>query len=408
MHRLASFLRNRRRDRTRGQSLVEFALVLPIIMLLTLAALDFGRIYLGYINIQNMARIAANYAANNPDAWTGVGDASKKASYQNQILADASATNCHLPTAAGVETASAPTFTDADGDGAYEIGDTAQVALTCTFNVITPVIANVVGGSIPVSASAVFPVKSGMTAAGPGGGSGTPPVAAFTGNGIVAPSTVTGNAPFTVVFRDTSGGAPTSWFWTFPDDGTTSNLQDPLGHTFVNAGTYIVTLTATNVKGSSTTSQSITVVDPNSVNFQADKTAITPGTTVQFTDKSTTGGTAWSWNFGSGEGTSTLQNPTHKYNTVGSYNVTLTVTYASGAKSLTLTNYINVAVGSCTVPSFNGVKRNDAQTAWSGAGFTGTVSNGSGAPSGNYTINTQSIVAGTSVPCNSSIQVTRQ
>src|SRR5215217_1627604 len=127
MHRLASRIRTRRAGRSRGQSLVEFALFLPIIMLLTLAALDFGRIYLGYINIQNMARIAANYAADNPDAWTGSGNATKKAAYQNQILGDASATNCDLPIVGGTKIAPAPTFTDANSDGKYEIGDTAKV-----------------------------------------------------------------------------------------------------------------------------------------------------------------------------------------------------------------------------------------------------------------------------------------
>src|SRR5215208_598578 len=143
MHRLASRIRTRRADRSRGQSLVEFALFLPIIMLLTLAALDFGRIYLGYINIQNMARIAANFAADNPDGWEGTGHAATKASSQNQSLGDASATNCDLPTVAGTKTAPAPTFTDANADGDYEIGDTARVSLTCTFNVITPVISNI-------------------------------------------------------------------------------------------------------------------------------------------------------------------------------------------------------------------------------------------------------------------------
>jgi hypothetical protein len=47
MHRLATRLRTHLHSRTRGQSLVEFALVLPIIMMLTLTALDFGRVYLG-------------------------------------------------------------------------------------------------------------------------------------------------------------------------------------------------------------------------------------------------------------------------------------------------------------------------------------------------------------------------
>ena len=88
----------RRRERSRGQSLVEFALVIPILMLLTLTALDFGRVYLGYINLQNMSRIAANFAANNPSAWDATPDAGRvQLKYRNQILADAAATNCTLP-----------------------------------------------------------------------------------------------------------------------------------------------------------------------------------------------------------------------------------------------------------------------------------------------------------------------
>ena len=86
-----------RRERSRGQSLVEFALVIPILLFLTLTALDFGRVYLGYINLQNMARIAANFAANNPTAWDATPSAAQLAvqlKYRNQILADAAATNC--------------------------------------------------------------------------------------------------------------------------------------------------------------------------------------------------------------------------------------------------------------------------------------------------------------------------
>ncbi len=60
---------NDRHRRRRGQSLVEFAIVLPILLFLTLVALDFGRVYLGWINLQSMSRIAANLAANNPTAW---------------------------------------------------------------------------------------------------------------------------------------------------------------------------------------------------------------------------------------------------------------------------------------------------------------------------------------------------
>ena len=109
--------RRTRRRRTRGQSLVEFALVLPILLFLTLTALDFGRVYLGYINIQNMARIAANYAANNPSAWTGGGDADAQAQYRNQILAGRRGDQLRLPVVGGLAVVPTPTFTDVNGDG---------------------------------------------------------------------------------------------------------------------------------------------------------------------------------------------------------------------------------------------------------------------------------------------------
>ena len=100
------------RARQRGQSLTEFALLLPILLLLTVAALDFGRVYLGYINIQNMARIAANYAANNPLAWTVDPDAGIQERYENQILQDASATNCNLPVVGETPVIPDPIFTN--------------------------------------------------------------------------------------------------------------------------------------------------------------------------------------------------------------------------------------------------------------------------------------------------------
>lgn len=400
------------KNRSRGQSLVEFGLVLPIILLLTLAALDFGRIYLGYINIQNMARIAANYAADNPDAWdakTDSTDAQKLASYQNQILGDASATNCDLPLVSGTKTAPPPTFSDANADGTYEIGDTANVSLTCTFHVITPVIANIVGGSVQVSASSVFPVKTAMTSNGAGyGGPIPPPVAAFTGNAIEAPTSLTGVRPFTVVFRDTSGGNPTSWKWEFADGTADSTLRD-VTHTFDNAGTYLVKMTATNNAGSSFEIQAITVTDPEDVNFTAnpDPPTIVVGESVTFTDTSSSGGTNPTWTFGAGEGSGTGSTVTHTYNTIGSYEVTLTVTYPSGNKVLSRVGFVTVGAGVCTVPKFDTVRRWAAQALWNDNKFTGVVMDGPNAPSGNYLINAQSLVYNSLQPCNSNITVNR-
>jgi len=63
--------------------------------------------------------------------------------------------------------------------------------------------------------------------------------------------------------------------------------------------------------------------------------------TVNFTDQSSNGPTSWSWNFGD-TGTSNAQNPSHVYNSAGSFTVTLTVTNAGGSDQEVKTNYITV------------------------------------------------------------------
>jgi PKD repeat protein len=249
----ATRLRTHNRRHRRGQGLVEFALVLPVILLLTMIALDFGRIYLGYINLQNLTRIAANIAANNSEAWAD-NDTEVLTRYQNQIALDASATNCELLGG----TAPAPTFTDVNGDGITNgVGDYATVALTCSFGVITPFVSNIVGGSVDVSASTVFPVSTGMTGTAAGGGCFLEPNAAIN----VSPSNA-GVTPFEVTFTDASGGCPASMFlWDFGDGTAVSNLQDPPPHTFTTVQTYTVSLTTTNAYGSTTATEEISVTD---------------------------------------------------------------------------------------------------------------------------------------------------
>ena len=71
----------------------------------------------------------------------------------------------------------------------------------------------------------------------------SPPVAAFTTNGT---TTCSGCVQFT----DASQNLPTAWLWTF-GDGTTSTLQNP-SRCYTTAGTYAVTLRATNAAGVNT------------------------------------------------------------------------------------------------------------------------------------------------------------
>ncbi len=57
----------------------------------------------------------------------------------------------------------------------------------------------------------------------------------------------------------------------------------------------------------------------------------------------------------------------------------------------------------CTVPDFDNVRKNNATSLWTGAGFTGSITFQSG--SGNYRIDFQSLDDGDDVPCTSSITV---
>ena len=138
-----------------------------------------------------------------------------------------------------------------------------------------------------------------------------------------------------VQFTDTSTGAPTSWAWNFGDGGT-STVQNP-SHTYTGAGTYSVTLAASNTAGSNSITKQLIVVAATptvTASFTWTPTSPSAGQSVQFTDTSTGAPTSWAWNFGDG-GTSTVQNPAHTFMTAGTYSVTLTTSNSAGSNSLT-------------------------------------------------------------------------
>ena len=129
--------------------------MLPFLLLTLLVALDFGRVFLGWVSLNNSARIAANYAAENPDAWNALNpNTGEQAPYDSLVRQDASGINCALPS-----TLPAPSFPDGTS-----IGEPAQVSFTCSFQLITPVIGNIVGNPLPVGVSAAFPIRAGAIA----------------------------------------------------------------------------------------------------------------------------------------------------------------------------------------------------------------------------------------------------
>jgi len=152
-----------------------------------------------------------------------------------------------------------------------------------------------------------------------------------------------GNAPLTVNFSDQSTNSPTSWQWDF-GDGNTSSEQNP-SNTFNNAGTFSAALTVTNAFGTYTeTKDGFIVVSIPAANFSCNTTGGTASLTVDFKDESINNPTSWLWDFGDG-GSSTEQNPSHTYHTMGIYDVSLTAINEHGSDTETKTNFITVNGG---------------------------------------------------------------
>lgn len=127
--------------------------------------------------------------------------------------------------------------------------------------------------------------------------------------------------------------------WDF-GDGLMDKVYHPT-HEFAEPGTYLVTLTAYGVKGSTPTvvEQSITlqIFDPTA-SFNYSVSTDNP-LELRFTS-TTTYATAYSWNFGDGH-ISTETNPAHTYDTAGQYEVTLTVTGFQGTTPAVVTQNVN-------------------------------------------------------------------
>jgi len=144
---------------------------------------------------------------------------------------------------------------------------------------------------------------------------------------------LTGTAPLSVAFTDTSTGNPMRWKYDF-GDGTSSTARNPI-HIYRLPGTYDVSLTVFAIDGSSLVSNTIiktglvtvegTPVPDLAANFTAEPLTGTAPLSVTFTDASTGDPQFWKYDFGDGF-TSGSRNPGHTYRWPGTYTVKLTVT----------------------------------------------------------------------------------
>jgi PKD repeat protein len=369
-----------------------------------------------------MTRIAANEAAEHASVWAVPGDATgEKARYQAKVKNDARLINCVLPN---------PLPEPVLGAGTA-LGAPVTVSFSCEFNVITPVISNIIGNPIMVSSETTYPVKEGAVATVPGGG--VPivpvPVAKFTG------SPQSGWGPLLqVTFTNESTGAPTSQAWRFdaghsgtgtptvsPATASTAGTQTVTYGCTGTAGqfcTFTVQLTVANAGGSNVAAKpdyiTLTVPEPPPAPLAeftgTPRTGIEPQT-VAFTFNNLRGltYTKYEWDF-TNDGTFDAggATTTHAYLTDGAYDVRLKVTDSTGATNEVIKKaYIVITNKICTVPDFGNTRTNQAQAKWAAAGFTTAVQFDPGP--NNYKIVTQAPTGGTIDPqpggCAATIRV---
>ncbi|GAB2822772.1 PKD domain-containing protein [Ferruginibacter profundus] len=144
----------------------------------------------------------------------------------------------------------------------------------------------------------------------------------------------------TANFVNTSIPASASSLWDF-GDATFSSLTNPT-KVYSTPGIYNVKLKNNYGTCADSITKQITVLGLPTPDFNApDVTDCNVPFTVNFNNIST-GGTSWSWDFGDGS-TSTQQNPSHTYTTLGNYTVKLIATGANGCSdSITKNQFIQI------------------------------------------------------------------
>jgi PKD repeat protein len=317
--------------------MVEFALVLPVLLILLLTAIDFGRLFFSFIEMNNAAREGASYAAGNATDTAGI---------ETHILRERNAQS-----QVGAGTLSAPTVTCKDTTGAVMAcssagggsgpGNTVTVRATEPFTFFTPFINGFFGNNFSMSASSTTAVlEYAGSSSGTNPGNCSPPTASFT---LVADHMTITTDPS--ASRPNSGVCNISGYnWNWGDGNTDVGTASSTVHDYLHAGTYIVQLTTTNQGGETTKTEDVTVptvAPPPCTKPVADfiyTTSGQGGKTFTFKDTSTVADpvncpiTAWSWTFGETPPTgSNAQNPSFTYQGGNEHTVTLIATNSAGA-----------------------------------------------------------------------------
>lgn len=184
-----------------------------------------------------------------------------------------------------------------------------------------------------------------------------------------------GCGPLTVSFTNTSTNFVSCQWWF--GDGTTSTDINPV-HTYTAGGVFSVTLKCWGANGcvKNVTIRNIITVTTTQAIFNGSPRVGCPPLTTNFNALTPTSGVNFEWHFGDGT-TSTLQNPTHTYNTAGTFDVMLIVSDSLGCTDTIVKNdyvqTVNPAANYTPPPVTNGCAPLTAQFTDATIGASGWI-----------------------------------
>jgi len=342
---LSTLKRHRHGSHSRGQSIVELALILPVLMLLVASALDLGRMFYSQVTITNAAREGAYEAAYGPSSFTANAPCNKVSNrVMCRVLSEAKGSFVQVAKA-DVAVACSPSCAEA-------IGNTVTVTVNGHFTLLTPIMAPFLGGNnVVLTSTATAQIIT------------DPPVAA-----AVAPPTDTDGDTYSDAVEIAAGTDPNdaNSYPGAPDndgDGYSNAVETAAGTDPNDATSYpggpTPTPTPTPAPPGAPTPTPAPTASPTptpipcfapTAAFTVSPSGGFKNTTVfQFTDQSTNitpgqCGAVWSWNFGDGSGngngagTSSDRNPQYiysKHNSSPGFTVTLAVSNSAGSSTVT-------------------------------------------------------------------------
>ena len=153
-------------------------------------------------------------------------------------------------------------------------------------------------------------------------------------------------APVDITFQNESSENTSQYFWRFEGGNPETSTDENPVVSYTEFGTYTVTLVVSNEVGSDTLTLTEALQIQASPSADFIEESGNDDLSIQLTN-TTVGGESFSWDFGDGN-TSTDINPTHTYDTPGTYLVILTANNDCGAGTIER----EIAVGSAPLAAF--------------------------------------------------------